>query len=373
MKRKMFEDLRNRKTVSTLLTMLKDKSDLLNKPVKIMEICGTHTVTAYRSGLSKALSNIGIELISGPGCPVCITPDGIVAAAIDLVTSRSNIILTSFGDMLRVPGSKGSLLTVCPAKGSSVRIIYSPEEILKLAESNPTKMIVFLAVGFETTIPSIAYIVKEALRYNLKNFSLISALRLVPPPLEVILKSPGIKLNGFLYPGHVSVIIGTVPYEFVAKDFKLPGAITGFEPADMLLGILDVLNQMIKKEAKVNNAYKRVVQREGNPKALDLIYEIFDTVDAEWRGFGIIPASGLQLKKEYSKFSASEKFSLNFNEGWGHEECLCGEVVKGAIVPEKCPLYKKVCTPENPHGPCMVSYEGTCLIHYKYGESKWSV
>jgi hydrogenase expression/formation protein HypD len=373
MKRKMFEDLRNRKTVGILLTMLKDKCELLNKPVKIMEICGTHTVTAYRSGLSKALSNIGIELISGPGCPVCITPDGIVAAAIDLVTSQSNVILTSFGDMLRVPGSKGSLLTVCPARGSSVKIIYSPEEIIKLAEATPAKTIVFLGVGFETTIPSIAYIIKEAHRRNLKNFSMISALRLVPPPLEVILKSPGTKLNGFLYPGHVSVIIGTEPYEFVAKDYNLPGAITGFEPADMLLGILDVLNQIIKKEARVNNAYERVVQKEGNPKALDLMYEIFDIIDAEWRGFGFIPASGLQLKKEYNTFSASKKFSLDFNEGWGHEECLCGEVVKGAIPPEKCALYKKVCTPENPRGPCMVSYEGTCLIHYKYGESKWNV
>lgn len=357
----------------SLRALLKEVDGLLkgmDRDLRIMEVCGTHTMTAYRSGLGNLLRKKGLQLISGPGCPVCITPDAIVGAAATLVTERPDIVLASFGDMLRVPTRKGSLLHLVPASGSAVKTIYSPEEALDIARASPGKQVVFLAVGFETTIPSIAWIVGEAERSGLKNLSFLTCLRLVPPPLRAILASGESGLDGFIYPGHVSVIIGPQPYEFIAREFSLPGAITGFEPADMLLGILSVLRQIEGGEARVDIAYARAVRPEGNPAARRVMARACEVTDGEWRGFGAIPASGLTLRNR--DLDAFERFSLAYDPSWENMPCGCGDVVRGLIEPEQCPLFGNPCTPEQPMGPCMVSVEGCCLIHYKYGDTMWT-
>ncbi|MFC2161191.1 hydrogenase formation protein HypD [Acidobacteriota bacterium] len=361
--------LREEKSVRTLLKDVERSLSRIGREIKLMEVCGTHTMTAFRSGLGNFLRKIGLRLISGPGCPVCITPNGIISAAVEFVTETPNVIVTTFGDMLKVPTNRGSLMKVVPDKGSTVKTIYSPEEVIDLAVKNPDKQIVFLAVGFETTIPTIGWVVEEALKKEYDNVSLLTCLRVVPPPLRAILSSGDVAIDGFIYPGHVSVILGTQPYEFIPKEFGIPGAITGFEPVDLLLGVISVLKQIESREPIVDIAYPRMVKREGNPLARQLIDRVFEVEDGEWRGFGIIPGSGLGLRGK--KVDAVEKFSLNTSSSWENKNCRCGDVVKGAIEPPECPLFRKVCSPEKPMGPCMVSVEGSCLIHYKYGDVEW--
>lgn len=356
----------------TILSLVKEAEKILKglkKEIKIMEVCGTHTMTAYRSGLGNFLRKKGVKLISGPGCPVCITPDYIIGFAVEIVTSLKDVILTSFGDMLKVPTKKGNLLQIIPKEGSYVQIIYSPEEVLNIAKNNPNKHVIFLAVGFETTIPSIGWVVKESERQDIKNLSFITSLHLVPPPLKAILSQGEVKIDGFLYPGHVSVIIGSKPYQFIAKEFLIPGAVTGFEPVDLMLGVLSVLRQIESNSPKVDIAYKRAVKEEGNEKAKKIIEEVFEISDVEWRGFGIIPKSGLKLKNK--KLDALEIFKFSTPQLFENKGCRCGDVLKGLIEPNNCPLFKNVCTPESPVGPCMVSVEGSCLIHYKYGSLEW--
>lgn len=362
--------LREERSVRALLKEVDAVLERLDRQLRIMEVCGTHTMTAYRSGLGTLLRKRGLRLISGPGCPVCITPDGIVGAAAALVTERTDIVLASFGDMLRVPTGKGTLLHVVPARGSTVKTIYSPEEALDLALASPGKQVVFLAVGFETTIPSIAWTAEEARRNGLTNLSFITCLRLVPPPLRAILASGESGLDGIIFPGHVSVIIGSRPYEFIAREFDMPGAITGFEPADLLLGTLSVLRQIERGEARVEIAYSRAVRPEGNPAARRVMERACEVIDGEWRGFGVIPGSGLRLRNR--DLDAFERFSLAYDSSWENMACRCGDVVRGLIEPEQCPLFGNPCTPEQPMGPCMVSVEGSCLIHYKYGERVWT-
>ncbi len=361
--------LREEKSVRTLLKEVERSLSRIGRKIKLMEVCGTHTMTSYRSGLGNFLRKIGLRMISGPGCPVCITPNGIISAAVAFVKERPDVIVTTFGDMLKVPTNRGSLLKVVPDKGSSVKTIYSPEEVIDLAVKNPGKQVLFLAVGFETTIPSIGWVVEEALNKGYENVSLLTCLRVVPPPLRAILSSGDVAVDGFIYPGHVSVILGTQPYEFIAREFRIPGAITGFEPVDLLLGILSVLKQIENGQPKVDIAYPRVVRREGNPVARQLMERVFEPEDGEWRGFGIIPASGLKVREK--GMDAVEKFSLDTSSSWENKNCRCGDVVKGAIEPPECPLFRRVCSPEKPMGPCMVSVEGSCLIHYKYGDVEW--
>ena len=361
--------LREEKSVRILLKEVEKSLSRIGRELKLMEVCGTHTMTSYRSGLGNFLRKIGLRLISGPGCPVCITPNGIISAAVEFVSETPNVIVATFGDMLKVPTNKGSLLKIVPDKGSSVKTIYSPEEVIDMAKKNPDKQVVFLAVGFETTIPSIGWVVEEALKKGYENVSLITCLRVVPPPLRAILSSGSVALDGFIYPGHVSVILGSLPYEFIAEEFRIPGAITGFEPVDLLLGIISVLKQIESGQPKVDIAYPRVVRREGNPVARQLMDRVFEVSDGEWRGFGIIPGSALSLREK--KMDAVEKFSMDTSSSWENKNCRCGDVVKGAIEPPECPLFRKVCSPEKPMGPCMVSVEGSCLIHYKYGDVEW--
>ncbi|MFC2165113.1 hydrogenase formation protein HypD [Acidobacteriota bacterium] len=361
------KEFRDKKVIQGLLREIESKASALKKPVKIMEVCGTHTMTIHRYGLKNLLLEAGVEMLSGPGCPVCITPNEYHEAAIDLVTKRNDFILTTFGDMTRVPTQKGSIQTTVPGQGSLIKIVYSPEEALDLARMNPDKDVVFFGVGFETTIPGIAVTVKEAYQEHLNNYSILSAFWIIPPPLKAIVKDKDITVQGFLYPGHVSVIIGDKPYQFIAREYGIAGAITGFEPGDILLSVTSILSQIRDGKAEVANEYTRVVKPEGNPQARAIMDEMLELKDAHWRGLGLIPKSGLKLKKTYAAFDAESKYGLTVSSDSGDlPGCRCGDVLKGRIAPPDCPLYGKQCTPDSPYGPCMVSFEGACLAHFKY-------
>jgi hydrogenase expression/formation protein HypD len=361
------KEFRDKKIIQGLLEEIEKKAAPLKRPIKIMEVCGTHTMTVHRYGLKKLLADTGVEMLSGPGCPVCITPNEIHEAAIDLVTTNPNFILTTFGDMTRVPTKKGSIQRIVPAQGSRIQIVYSPEESLDIARKHPEKDIVFFGVGFETTIPAIAVSVKEAFAERLTNYSVLTALWIIPPPLKAIVQAEDIDIQGFLYPGHVSVIIGEEPYRFVAEEFGIPGSITGFEPSDILLSILSILDQIRDQKAAVTNEYTRVVQPSGNLQAKAIMDDMLETKDAYWRGLGLIPRSGLKLKKKYAAFDAEVKYSLKIKAGSDDlPGCRCGEVLQGKISPPQCPLFAKTCNPDSPYGPCMVSFEGACLAYYKY-------
>jgi hydrogenase expression/formation protein HypD len=361
------DELRDKNVIRGLLAEIRKKGQVLTEPVKIMEVCGTHTMTIHKFGLRKLLEEAGVEMLSGPGCPVCITPNEIHQAAIQLVTERENYILATFGDMTRVPTEQGSLQTIIPASGSTVKIVYSPTESLEIAKQNPTKEIIFFGVGFETTIPAIILTAKSAKLEQIQNYSILSALWIIPPPLRAILESKDSEIQGFLYPGHVSAIIGEKPYQFIAEEFGIPGCITGFEPSDILLAIANILDQIIEGKARVANEYSRVVRLSGNTKAQALMDRVCETKDAHWRGIGLIPKSGLKLKKEYADFDAERKFGLNIVGGSGDlPGCRCGDVLKGKISPPDCALFGQKCNPDSPCGPCMVSFEGACLAYYKY-------
>ena len=332
-----------------------------------MEVCGTHTMAIHQYGLKPLLEAVGVEMISGPGCPVCITPGEVHEGAIGLVTERENLVLATFGDMTRVPTRCGSLQTAVPARGSSVRIVYSPEESLDLARRSPDREIVFFGVGFETTIPAIALMARTAAKEGLANYAILTALWLIPPPLRAILESGEVRISGFLYPGHVSAIIGLEPYEFIPREFGFPGVVTGFEPADILLGIGSILDQIREGKPGVANEYGRAVRHEGNPEARALMAQVLEVKDACWRGLGPIPASGLKLRSEFANFDAEIKHGLEIVPGSRDlPGCRCGDVLRGALAPLDCPLFARKCSPESPCGPCMVSFEGACFVHHKY-------
>jgi len=360
---------RDKNVIAALIREISDIRKGLGAVCRIMEVCGTHTMSIHRHGLGAMLEAAGVEMISGPGCPVCITPDGFHETAIDLLTGRSDLILATFGDMTRVPTSKGSIQRTAPARGSSVKIIYSPDESLELARANPAKEVVFFGVGFETTIPSIAVAAKTAAAEKLRNYSILSALWTIPPPLRAVITSGEVRVSGFLYPGHVSVIIGETPFKFIARDFGYPGAIAGFEPVDILLGVRSILRQIDAGRPEVANEYSRAVKPEGNTIAQRIMADILEPSDACWRGLGVLPASGLRLKKEFGKHDTEKKFGLKIDS---HESdrlgCRCGEVLRGVLSPPDCPLFGSSCTPDSPRGPCMVSFEGACLVHIKYRE-----
>ncbi|MEW5901991.1 MAG: hydrogenase formation protein HypD [Acidobacteriota bacterium] len=361
------KELRDKSVTRALLREIKDKRRALQTAVRIMEVCGTHTMTIHRYGLKTSLEEAGVEMVSGPGCPVCITPNEIHEACLNLVTQRKNILLASFGDMTRVPTSRGSLQTVVPAPSSRVRIIYSPEDALELARADRTQEVVFFGVGFETTIPSIALTVKKADQEGLTNFSVLAALWLIPPALRALLQAGEIDISGFLYPGHVSAIIGVEPYRFIPEEYRVPGAIAGFEPNDILLGISAILDQVRESRPAVHLEYGRAVSPEGNPLARAVMDEMLEPRDAVWRGLGLIPRSGLRFKRRYGDYDALRKYRIPLREDSRDlPGCRCGEVLRGLIAPPLCPLYVKKCHPDSPFGPCMVSLEGACYIYYKY-------
>lgn len=329
----------------------------------LMEVCGTHTVAIARNGI-RALMPAGVRLASGPGCPVCVTSNHDIDKVIALARVPE-VTITTFGDMTRVPGSTSSLLAE-QAAGRNVQIVYSPLDALRIAQENPDREIVFVGVGFETTTPLVAMAIKRAKAMGLRNFSVYGAHKNMPGALEAIVNDPALKLDALILPGHVSTIIGAEPYRFLAEKYGIPGVITGFEPVDVLQGIAMIMRQLHEGRAEIEIAYARGVMPEGNPVALAAIDEVFETCTATWRGLGDIPGSGYRIRDEFAEFDAMRRFEPDVEPTVEHKGCRCGDVLRGVMAPNECPLFRTVCSPENPVGPCMVSSEGSCAAYYRY-------
>ncbi|MDT8440082.1 MAG: hydrogenase formation protein HypD [Desulfuromonadales bacterium] len=329
----------------------------------LMEVCGTHTMAISQHGLRSLLPET-IRLISGPGCPVCVTPVGYIDHAIALAR-RPRTLVATFGDMLRVPGSSTNLLHE-QARGAQVRIVYSPLDAVRLAEQQPQTDVVFLGVGFETTAPTVAGAILDAAAKSLANFFVLGAHKTMPAPMAALLDDPELEVDGYLCPAHVSAIIGADAYRPLVERYRTPCVITGFEPLDVLQGVLMLARQLVAGEAKVEIQYRRVVKPGGNGKARDILQRVFEPCNARWRGIGDIPASGLQLRAAYARFDATVQLPVAIEPTREPAGCLCGEILKGKIRPGDCPLFRTVCSPENPVGACMVSSEGTCAATYKY-------
>jgi hydrogenase expression/formation protein HypD len=329
-----------------------------------MEVCGTHTMAVYQHGL-RSLLPPGIRLISGPGCPVCVTPIGYVDQAVALAR-RPGTSIATFGDMVRVPGSTSSLARE-QAGGADIRIVYSPLDAVNLALRNPDRQIVFLGVGFETTAPTVACAILQAQKLDLQNFYVLASHRTIPVPMAALAADPDLRIDGFLCPAHVSAIIGADAYAPLARDFRVPCVVTGFEPLDILQGVEMLARQVMTGEAKVEIQYRRVVKPEGNLKAREVLHQVFRPGPARWRGLGLISDSGLLIREEFARFDAARQFPLPDAETEEPAGCQCGEVLKGKLAPRDCPLFRTACSPESPVGACMVSSEGACAAEYKYG------
>lgn len=338
---------------------------LTTRPLKIMEVCGGHTHAIFKYGIEDLLPE-QITMIHGPGCPVCVIPLGRVDDSISIAL-RPGVIFTTFGDMMRVPGSKTNLLDA-KARGADVRMVYSPLDALKTAKQNPGREIVFLALGFETTAPSTAMTILQAAKDGVENFSVFCNHITIVPALKAMLDSPDLQLDGFVGPGHVSTVIGTRPYEFVSREYGKPVAVSGFEPLDVLQSIYMVVRQVTEGRAEVENQYGRCVSRDGNRKALEAIFEVFEPRDFfEWRGLGSIAHSGMKLKAKYAAFDAELKFDVPGLKIADPKACQCGEILKGVKKPWECKVFGTACTPETPIGSCMVSSEGACAAYYNFG------
>ncbi|MBW2504664.1 MAG: hydrogenase formation protein HypD [Deltaproteobacteria bacterium] len=336
----------------------------LDRAMVLMEVCGTHTMAICQHGIRSLLPKT-VRLISGPGCPVCVTPVGFIDKAVAL-GRRPNTYLATFGDMVRVPGSSTSLLEE-QARGTKVKIVYSPLDAVTLAENNPGIDVVFLGVGFETTAPTVAAAILVAERKNLRNFFVLSCHKTMPKAMAALAGDPELKVDGYLCPAHVSAIIGAAAYQPLVETYHVPCVITGFEPLDILQGILMLTRQLVSGTARVETQYRRVVKPHGNVKARDILYQVFRTCDASWRGIGDIPESGLQVHSRYARFDADLQLPVAVEAPVEPLGCLCGDILKGKVGPRDCPLFRKQCTPEDPVGACMVSSEGTCAAEYKYG------
>lgn len=329
----------------------------------LMEVCGTHTVAIARNGIRDLMPE-GLRLASGPGCPVCVTCNRDIDTVIALARIP-NVTITTFGDMTRVPGSTSSLLAE-QAAGRSVEIVYSPLDALAFAKAHPEREVVFVGVGFETTTPLVAMTIKRAKAMGLSNFTVFAAHKNMPGALELLVGDPTLELDALILPGHVSTIIGAEPYRFLAEKYGIPGVITGFEPVDVLQGIAMLVRQLHEGRAEIEIAYARGVMPEGNPVALAAIDEVFETCTATWRGLGDIPGSGYRIRDEFADFDAVRRFEPDVEPTRDPKGCRCGDVLRARIAPNECPLFRTVCTPENPVGPCMVSSEGSCAAYYRY-------
>lgn len=329
----------------------------------LMEVCGTHTVAIARNGIRDLMPE-GLRLASGPGCPVCVTCNRDIDTVIALARIP-NLTITTFGDMTRVPGSTSSLLAE-QAAGRSVEIVYSPLDALAFAKAHPEREVVFVGVGFETTTPLVAMAIKRAKAMGLSNFTVFAAHKNMPGALELLVGDPTLELDALILPGHVSTIIGAEPYRFLAEKYGIPGVITGFEPVDVLQGIAMLVRQLHEGRAEIEIAYARGVMPGGNPVALAAIDEVFETCTATWRGLGDIPGSGYRIRDEFANFDAVRRFEPDVEPTRDPKGCRCGDVLRARIAPNECPLFRTVCTPENPVGPCMVSSEGSCAAYYRY-------
>jgi len=335
------------------------------KKARFMEFCGGHTVAIMKSGLRQLLPPT-LTLTSGPGCPVCVTDNADLDKAIALA-GLPNVIVASFGDMLRVPGSRSSLQEA-KAAGGDVRIVYSTLDALALARANPKKSVVFLGIGFETTAPTVAASVLRAAGEGLNNYHVFSRHKLCPPVIKALLDSGEVNLQGLICPGHVSAVIGSRPWEFIARDYGIPCVVSGFEPLDILQCIDMLAQQVTRDEARVEIAYRRGVTPDGNLTAIKIMERVFEPAPACWRGIGEVAASGLKLRPEFERFDAELNFEFDPGPTITHKGCLCGDVLRGVKTPSQCTLFRRVCTPLSPVGPCMVSSEGSCAAHYHYGE-----
>ena len=347
--------------------MLAEIRELATEPVNIMEVCGTHTMAIAKAGIKRMLPDT-VRLISGPGCPVCVTPPEVIDAYLSL-SEDPNVIIVCYGDMLKVPGSaRGDNLMRRRALGANVEIVFSPMDALAIAETHPAREVVFLGAGFETTAPGTAVAVGEAASRGLKNVSFMMMLKTVEPALRTLAASPDFNVQGLLCPGHVATIIGEKGFAYVPAELGLASCIGGFEPEDILLAVRSILRQIADRNPRVDNEYKRAVKPEGNPIARKIIETCLCPSDEIWRGLGAIPASGLGIRSGFEAWDAQKKFGLEYTEKTLMNGCLCGEIICGRKEPRQCPLFGKVCFPEDPVGPCMVSSEGACAAAYKYGE-----
>ncbi len=336
----------------------------VTRPVRVMEVCGTHTMAIFRNGIRSVLPE-KMEIVSGPGCPVCVTSASHMDAFITM-SELPDVRVAVFGDLFRVPGSNGSLAQAS-SRGARIDIIYSPMDALDIARNNPGDMVVFLGVGFETTTPAIGATILAAQREQLDNFCVFSTHKVIPGPLEQLMQDPELKINALLCPGHVSAIIGAGAYQPFVDKFGLCCVVAGFEPADLLNGLILLARQVGDNHPRVENMYPRVVSWEGNRRALGMVEEIFEPADMEWRGLGILPLSGLAIREKYARFDAEKRLNISVPAAEEAKGCLCGQILKGKTTPPLCPLFDKRCTPANPIGPCMVSSEGTCAAYHKYG------
>lgn len=357
---KYIDEYRDGNVARSLSAKLRSRT---GAPIRLMEICGTHTMAVFRHGI-RSLLPATIELVSGPGCPVCVTAAEDIDRCVQLARIPG-IIVATFGDMLRVPGSESSLLAE-RAGGADVRMVYSTMDALSIAEENTDRQVVFLGIGFETTAPTVAAALKCADSRGLQNFSVLSAHKLLPPAMEALLRDDEIRVDGFLCPGHVTTIIGVSSYREVATRYHKPCVVTGFEPVDILQGLLMLSDQIQDGRAEVEIQYRRGASAAGNPMAVRLMRDVFEPCDSAWRGLGCIPRSGLGIRERYAAFDATARFDLQVAAARQAAGCRCSEVLKGIIRPPECPLFRGRCTPQDPVGPCMVSAEGTCAAYYRY-------
>ena len=353
--------LRSKEFTEKIIKSINKSVKEIGKPVKFMHVCGTHEHTLSKYGLRPLLPK-EIEILSGPGCPVCVCPAADIDKAIE-IGKRNDTIITTFGDMIRVPATNLSLAEA-KAKGADVRIVYGPHDAIKIAKENPNKEVIFFAIGFETTAPLIGYEIQSG---PPPNFSVICAYKLIPAALELLISQSQLRIDGFISPGHVSTIIGLQPFKIFSDAYRVPNVIAGFEPNDVLLGILMLLRQIKNKKFETLNEYSRVVKPEGNKIAQGIITDVFQSVSSPWRGIGRILDGGLAIRDKYEEFDADKKFDIKINKSQDIPPgCSCHLVMVGKIYPTECELFKTSCTPLNPIGPCMVSMEGTCSIYYKY-------
>ena len=360
---RFLDEFRNPELAQKLVQRIRGRS---NKPVRFMEFCGSHTHAIFKNGIRQLLPPT-VELLSGPGCPVCVTSNADLDMAITM-SSVPNVILATFGDMLKVPGSQATLQEA-KARGADVRIVYSTLDALEFARANPERPVVFLGVGFETTAPTVAASIVQAEEQGLDNYYVLSLHKLTPPVAVALLRSGEVRLDGVIAPGHVSAILGWQVWDFLPKEFGIACVVAGFEPLDILLGVERLVRQIEAGLPSVESAYMRGVKPQGNPAALKLMYRVFEPGPASWRGVGTVPESGLLIRDEYRRFDAAKVFNVVLPETKENPACLCGEVLRGVKIPTECSLFGAGCTPERPVGPCMVSSEGSCSAYYLYGDA----
>lgn len=359
---KFISEYRDAEVGKRLVARISQRS---TRPARLMEFCGGHTVSIAKHGIRQLLPPT-IEMLSGPGCPVCVTANADLDKAIAL-TWLPDVIVATFGDMIKVPASRSSLQQA-KAEGGDVRIVYSTQDALEIAQHNPSKAVVFIGIGFETTAPTVAASVLQAEQQGIDNYYVLSQHKLCPPVIKALLDSGEVKLDGIVCPGHVSAVIGSYPYEFIPRGYGIACVVSGFEPLDILLCVDMLVAQIESGEPRVEIAYRRGVKPEGNKVALELMYKVFEVCDGNWRGIGVVPESGLRLREEYRHYDAEHAFQIAPGEPVEPKGCICGDILRGVKTPLDCKLFRAVCNPEHPVGPCMVSSEGSCAAYYQYGE-----